>query len=455
LLEEEQARIKKEEEKKRLQEEEQKRLQEEVQKQLQLQEEEQARIKNEEEQKRLQDEEQKRIEQEEEQKRLMEEQKRIEKVKEQERIQEEIQKRIVQEKEQKRKKEEQKARIEKEEGQKRLQEEEQKRVEDEKKLKQIKKSGEGELPPVQGNSNFKDKKPKFPWKKVFFGATVLAVTLYLLNTLVTTKQNKTFSNFTETIDSLNLEMIAVKGGTFDMGCTDEQGSDCNKDEKPKHTVTVSDFYIGKCPITVAQFRKFVTATNYRTEAERDGGGHIWTGSKWEIKNDANWRNPYFTQTENDPVVLVSWNDAQKYVEWLNQVSSKQYRLPTEAEWEFAARGVKSKVYKYSGSNTLSNVAWYYEKKGGKTHPVGRKSPNKLGIFDMSGNVWEWCRDWYNRVYYLNSSKKNPTGPESGTRRVVRGGSWNNNAEYCRVSYRDSYHPGGRSNSIGFRLACSL
>ena len=451
MLEEEQARIKKEEEKKRLQEEEQKRLQEEVQKQLQLQEEEQARIKNEEEQKRLQDEEQKRIEQEEEQKRLMEEQKRIEKVKEQERIQEEIQKRIVQEKEQKRKKEEQKARIEKEEGQKRLQEEEQKRVEDEKKLKQIKKSGEGELPPVQGNSNFKDKKPKFPWKKVFFGATVLAVTLYLLNTLVTTKQNKTFSNFTETIDSLNLEMIAVKGGTFDMGCTDEQGSDCNKDEKPKHTVTVSDFYIGKCPITVAQFRKFVTATNYRTEAERDGGGHIWTGSKWEIKNDANWRNPYFTQTENDPVVLVSWNDAQKYVEWLNQVSSKQYRLPTEAEWEFACRGgVRSAHYKYSGSDTADDVAWMKGNSDLRTHIIGTKLPNELGIYDMSGNVYEWCSDFFGA--YSKKAQTNPKGVSLGLSRVARGGAWLDDAWYARAPYRIIGWPDYRDGSMGLRLA---
>ena len=169
--------------------------------------------------------------------------------------------------------------------------------------------------------------------------------------------NSRFANYTETANNLNLEMVAVQGETFTMGCTSEQGSECYDNEKPAHQVTVGNFYIGKYPITVAQFRKFVTATNYCTEAERNGGGVIWTGRRWINKSDANWQNPYFWQTDNDPVVLVSWNDTQKYMEWLNQASGKQYRLLTEAEWEFASRGgAGSRGYKYSGSNNPNDVA---------------------------------------------------------------------------------------------------
>ena len=223
--------------------------------------------------------------------------------------------------------------------------------------------------------------------------------------------------------SFTIEMVLVQGGTFTMGCTSEQGSDCDGDESPSHRVTVSSFYMSKYEITQKQWVEIM-------------------GS-----------NPSSFKGDNLPVELVSWDDVQEFIRKLNAKTGKQYRLPTEAEWEYAARGgTKSKGYKYSGSNTLSNVAWSDENSGGETHPVGSKMPNELGLYDMSGNVWEWCWDWYGD--YGSSAQTNPTGPSSGSYRVNRGGSWRSYAWDCRVTYRFNYsYPGRRRNSIGFRLVC--
>ena len=220
----------------------------------------------------------------------------------------------------------------------------------------------------------------------------------------------------------NIEMVYVKGGTFTMGATAEQGSDAYSDEKPTHSVTLSDYYIGKYEVTQAQWKAIM-------------------GS-----NPSNWKG------DNLPVENVSWNDIQEFIKKLNAQTGKKFRLPTEAEWEYAARGGnQSKGYKYSGSNSISEVAWYDGNSGDKTHPVGQKAPNELGIYDMSGNVYEWCQDWYGD--YSSSSQTNPTGPSSGSYRVLRGGSWNYSARSCRVSDRGSGTPDSRRNNRGFRLAC--
>ena len=217
------------------------------------------------------------------------------------------------------------------------------------------------------------------------------------------------------------DMAYVKGGTFTMGATAEQGSDAYDWEKPTHSVTVSDFYIGKYEVTQAQWKAVM-------------------GS-----NPSRWKG------DNLPVENVSWNDIQEFIQKLNAQTGKKFRLPTEAEWEYAARGGnQSKGYKYSGSNSIGDVAWYYDNSSSKTHPVGQKTPNELGIYDMSGNVWEWCGDWYGS--YSSSSQTNPTGPSSGSFRVLRGGSWSYIAGSCRVSRR-SYDPDYRSDNYGFRLAC--
>jgi formylglycine-generating enzyme required for sulfatase activity len=162
----------------------------------------------------------------------------------------------------------------------------------------------------------------------------------------------------------------------------------------------------------------------------------------------------FRNCYNCPVESVSWNDVQEFITKLNQKTGKKYRLPTEAEWEYAARGgKKSKGYQYSGSNNINDVAWYGSNSGVKTHPVGQKQPNELGIFDMSGNVWEWCSDWYAAEYEYdwNSTIPDPKGPASGSGRVYRGGRWLNDPQYCRSSFRFSYSPDFRFDNLGFRL----
>ena len=273
-------------------------------------------------------------------------------------------------------------------------------------------------------------------------------------------ENKTF-----TVNGVSFEMIAVKGGTFTMGCTSEQGGDCDSDEEPAHSVTLSDYYIGKFEVTIGQFRAFINETNYRTDADKEGWAWRWmqvdgqwkwnkvNGINWMCDQDGNVRN---SSEDNHPVLYVSCNDAMEFCKWLSRKTGFDFRLPTEAEWEYAARGGnKSRGYKYSGSNSINDIAWYGNLNSnttanGKTHPIGTKSPNELGIYDMSGNVWEWCQDWYGN--YSSGSQTNPTGPATGSRRVRRGGSWNSNAKGCRVSNRRSDNPGNRYNDLGFRLA---
>lgn len=235
-------------------------------------------------------------------------------------------------------------------------------------------------------------------------------------------------NRTFTVNGVTFEMVYVKGGTFTMGCTSEQGGDCWDDEKPTHSVTLSDYYIGKLEVTQELWRAVMG-----DEPTYNGG----------------WTDEYGKGT-NYPAYRVSWNDVQKFIRKLNQKTGANFRLPTEAEWEYVARGGnKSNGYKYSGSNTLGNVAWYTDNSGSKTHPVGTKSPNELGIYDMSGNVWEWCQDW--KGSYSSGSQTNPQGPSSGSYRVLRGGSWNGSAGHCRVSYRFINSPYSRDFNPGFRL----
>ena len=237
-----------------------------------------------------------------------------------------------------------------------------------------------------------------------------------VTTAATTGGNRTF-----TVNGVSFEMVAVKGGTFTMGATSEQGSDAYDYEKPMHSVTLSDYYIGKFEVTQAL---------------------------WEALMGS---NPSYFKGDNLPVDNVSWNDCQEFIKKLNQMTGQNFRLPTEAEWEYAARGGnKSNGYKYSGSSNIDYVAWYTSTTNDSgTKPVGTKSPNELGIYDMSGNVWEWCQDWYGN--YSSGSQSNPQGPSAGSYRVLRGGGWCSFAGGCRVSYRFNYGPGGRSYNFGFRV----
>ena len=223
------------------------------------------------------------------------------------------------------------------------------------------------------------------------------------------------------VGDVRFKMIRVEGGTFTMGATEEQGEYAANAEFPTHSVTLDSFLIGEAEVTQ---------------------------ELWEVVMGS---NPSYNLGAQRPVEYVSWNDCQYFIQKLNQLTGKVFRLPTEAEWEYAARGGKqSKGYKYSGSNNIDDVAWYEDNSGSKTHPVATKQPNELGIYDMSGNVWEWCADRYGD--YSSNSQTNPTGASGGSFRVCRGGSWYCSAGGCRVSYRYYGSPGYSCNIFGLRLA---
>ena len=230
------------------------------------------------------------------------------------------------------------------------------------------------------------------------------------------------SKQTFNVNGVEFKMIKVEGGTFSMGATSEQEDDAYDDEYPVHSVTLSDYYIGETEVTQ---------------------------ELWEAVMGSN--PSYFEGDNQRPVENVSWNDCQKFIKKLNRLTGKEFRLPTEAEWEYAARGGKySRGYKYSGSNNADEVAWYDSNSGSKTHPVKTKKDNELGLYDMSGNVWEWCNDWWG--CYQSNSQTNPTGPSEGESRVLRGGGWCYFDMGVRVSRRDYLTPGYRHIIIGLRLA---
>ncbi len=240
-------------------------------------------------------------------------------------------------------------------------------------------------------------------------------------------------------------MVLVKGGTFTMGCTSEQGDDCDSDEKPAHQVSLSDFFISKYEVTNAEYAEFLNAKGNQTE-----GGKTWLdieSSSCDIEKQGS-RYSAKSGYANHPVREVTWYGATAYAKW------KGMRLPTEAEWEYAARGGQEmRSTKYAGSNDLDKVAWYSTTTGySGTKEVGTKSSNELGLYDMSGNVWEWCSDW--KGDYSSSSAHNPTGPSSGSYRVLRGGSWDSNPTRCRVAHRSSHFPTFSYYHVGFRLASS-
>ncbi len=239
------------------------------------------------------------------------------------------------------------------------------------------------------------------------------------------------------IARLEQNMVWVEGGRFTMGCQEGRDGDCDDDEYPAHEVELSGYWMGKYEVTQAEWRAVMGSDPPK----------LWNKG-----------------CNNCPVERVSWDDVQEFLARLNEKTGKTYRLPTEAEWEYAARGgKKSRGYRYAGSDDLDEVGWYRgnRRKGksygakGTTHPVGQKKPNELGLYDMSGNVWEWCRDWYDENYYEKCRAKgvvrDPQGPLKDFYRVNRGGSWDNFARSCRASNRDRLTPGDRNRYLGFRL----
>lgn len=240
-------------------------------------------------------------------------------------------------------------------------------------------------------------------------------------------------DFTETAWDINMKMIWVEGGDFLMGCTSEQGGDCGSDEQNVRRVTVDGFYIGMLEVTQSQWEK-VVGTSISQQRNK-------ANSSWSL----------YGVGPDYPMYYVSWDEAMEFCRLLSNKTGRTYTLPTEAQWEYAARGGnKNEGAKYAGSNMIDAVAWYTDNSGSSTHIVGSKRANALGIYDMSGNVWEWCKDWYANSY-VSYDTNNPVGPSSGSDRVIRGGSWLNSASYCRVADRDSSSPGDRYGSLGFRV----
>ena len=237
-------------------------------------------------------------------------------------------------------------------------------------------------------------------------------------------------SLTFTVNGVSFKMVVVDGGRFNMGATAEQGKDPEDREKPAHQVNLSDFSIGETEVTQ------------------------------ELWQAVMGYNPSYYQGDlQRPVEMVSWNDCQAFLLQLNDLTGENFRLPTEAEWEYAARGGQlSESNKYAGSQFVDDVAWYwynipsqtYGTEGYGTQPVATKEPNELGLYDMSGNVWEWCQDWYGDYSFFVLT--DPTGPTSGTFRTFRGGSWSRSALSCRVSYRNYNYPSTKDDTMGLRLA---
>jgi len=263
-----------------------------------------------------------------------------------------------------------------------------------------------------------------------------------------------------------LEYVKVDGGCYRMGQVETETAKLERmrlvfgseitfgDEKPRHEVCVDDFHISRYEVTVAAFRAFIDSSGYQTDAEKNGGcmDYPIPGYRWRVNEDLNWQNPGFKQEDNEPVVCVSWNDSKAFADWLTASGSgRKFRLATEAEWEFAARGRGNDRKIALSGDELKEVGWYAVNSPRRTSPVGTRKAGALDIYDMSGNVWEWVGDFYSRDYYSQGGVKNPAGPDAGPFRVVRGGGWNSHVWNCRAAKRDRALPSHRDTNQGFRL----
>ena len=266
------------------------------------------------------------------------------------------------------------------------------------------------------------------WKK----GAVCFVAFVLSFAGVLTAQTQGTGNRVFTVNHVPLKMVFVKGGDLELGCVAERDDSCKAKEVPAHNVTLTDFYIGETEVTQAQWMAVMG---------RDNNPSYWKGNSL-------------------PVERVSWMECHRFVTRLNKYLVKElpegyhFALPSEAQWEYAARGgLKSAGLRYAGSNDLKKIAWFYDNSNERTHDVRIKTANELGVFDMSGNVWEWCEDWYNENFYSeNQNWKDPVNNEEATYRVLRGGSWNYASPYSRCATRDRGSIHSRYEDCGFRVA---
>jgi formylglycine-generating enzyme required for sulfatase activity len=270
-------------------------------------------------------------------------------------------------------------------------------------------------------------------------------------------------------NSIGMHLLLIPEGKFVMGSP--KGEEDRLDEELPHEVEIMQpFYLGKHEVTVGQFKAFVKDTNYKTEAEKDGkGGRAFDGKEFVQRPDFTWKKLHFTQMDDHPVVVVSWNDAMAFCAWLSKKEGKTYRLPTEAEWEYACRaetntrfsaGDKDIDLKMAGNIADATLKMKWKEAFWTTQwddgfpftaPVGKFRANDFGLHDMHGNVWEWCSDWYDENYYGKSPKQDPQGPGRGKERVLRGGAWSTQPKFCRCAFRDWHEPEYRSDCVGFRI----
>jgi formylglycine-generating enzyme required for sulfatase activity len=287
-------------------------------------------------------------------------------------------------------------------------------------------------------------------------------------TIMKAKAFKTMWAASETVTSMYhigaipVGFVYVPGGTFTIGDTRGEGS---SDELPTHSVTLNSFYIGKYEVTQTQYAQYMQPISTWASSYGLGDNYPAYFVSWfailkycNLRSIAEGLNPVYTISgSTDPANwgAVPSSDNSTWQAVICNWSANGYRLPTEAEWEYAARGAANDPdYLYSGSDDIDTVAWYYSNSEDTSHQVCTKAHNGLGLYDMSGNVYEWCWDWYGSSYYSSSPSNNPTGPDSGPNRVVRGGVWNSNSLYCRVAKRNSRYPYYNYNIIGFRVCRS-
>jgi formylglycine-generating enzyme required for sulfatase activity len=273
----------------------------------------------------------------------------------------------------------------------------------------------------------------------------------------------------EITNSIGMKLVWIPAGKFLMGSPKNEPD--RLDDEQQHEVEITrPYYLGKHEVTVGQFRAFVQDAHYRTEAERDGkGGRAFDGLEFVQKPEFTWKNLHFAQTVDHPVVVVTWGDAVAFCDWLSRKEGKTYRLPTEAQWEYACRsGAKTRFCIGDNEEDLKavgNIAdaslkkkWVAMTWGTGwddgfpfTAPVGKFQANAFGLHDMHGNAWEWCADWYGEDYYSKSPRQDPQGPANGKERIARGGAWSTQPKFCRSAFRDWHEPAYRSDCVGFRV----